>query len=125
MIDIDTQIKTALKAKDARALRAWRSVKAKIGLKLTEAGRESGKPLGEEEQQALVKKEIKERQESNEFLKPGDAKFEENAGIIAILEAHLPKALGAAETDALIDKAIAETGAAGPKDMGKVMAALK
>ena len=125
MIDIDTQIKTALKAKDALALMAWRSVKAKIVLKLTEAGRESGKPLGEEEQQALVKKEIKERQESNEFLKPGDAKFEENAGIIAILEAHLPKALGAAETDALIDKAIAETGAAGPKDMGKVMAALK
>ena len=125
MIDIESQIKTALKAKDAVALMAWRSVKAKVNLKLTEAGRASGKPLAEDEQQALVRKEIKERQESNEFLKPGQAAYEENARIIAILESHLPQALGAAETDALIAQVIAATGAAGPKDMGKVMAALK
>jgi hypothetical protein len=124
MIDIETQIKTALKGKDPTGLTAWRSVKAKVNLKLTEAGRD-GKPLAEDEQQALVRKEIKERQESNEFLKPGDAAYEENARIIAILEAHLPRTLGEAETEALVAKVIADTGAAGPKDMGKVMAALK
>ena len=125
MIDIDTLIKTAMKSKDALALNAWRSVKAKISLKLTEAGRESGKPLSAEEQAALVRKEIKERQEANEFLKPGQPKFEENKGIIAVLEAHLPKQMAGAEADALIDQAIASSGAAGPKDMGKVMAALR
>jgi uncharacterized protein YqeY len=125
MIDVESQIKAALKARDPAALTAWRSVKAKIGLKLTEAGRGSGKPLAEEEQLAILRKEIRERQESNEFLKPGDAKFDENRRIIAILEAHLPRPLGAAETDALIEKVLAETGAQGPRDMGKVMAALR
>jgi hypothetical protein len=100
-------------------------VKAKIGLKLTEAGRESGKPLTDEEQLQLVRKEIKERHEANEFLKAGDAKYEENKGIIATLEAHLPKQIGGAEADKLIDQVIASSGAAGPKDMGKVMAALR
>jgi uncharacterized protein YqeY len=125
MIDVESQIKAALKARDAAALTAWRSVKAKIHLKLTEAGRGAGKPLTEEEQVAILKKEIKERQESNEYLKPGEAKFEENARIIAILEARLPRPLGAAETDALIEQVLTETGAQGPKDMGKVMTALR
>ena len=96
-----------------------------MGWRLTEAGRESGKPLSDEEQAALMQKEIKERQEANEFLKPGQPKFEENKGIIAVLEAHLPKQMAGAEADALIDQAIASSGAAGPKDMGKVMAALR
>jgi uncharacterized protein YqeY len=125
MIDVDSLIKAALKSKDAVGLNAWRSVKAKISLKLTEAGREPGKPLTEEEQVQLVRREIKERQEANEFLKAGDPKFEENRGIIASLEAHLPRQITGAEADQLIDQAIASSGGAGPKDMGKVMAALR
>jgi len=125
MIDIDAHIKTAMKARDPVALTAYRSLKQKALLKLTEAGRPSGKALTEEEFAALAKREIKERAESNEFLKPGDTTYEENARIMTILESHLPKGLGAAELEALVQQAIAETGAAGPKDFGKVMGTLK
>jgi len=125
MIDIDAYLKNAMKAKDPVAVTAYRSLKSKVLLKLSEAGRPQGKDLTEDEFVALAKREIKERTESNEFLKPGHATYEENARIIAILESHLPKTLGAAEQEALIVKAIAEVGAAGPKDMGKVMGALK
>ncbi len=124
MIDLEAKVKEAMKAKDPVALNAYRSLKAKAMVKLNEAGH-GGKPLTEEEFAALVKREVRERQESNEFLKPGNATFEENARIVAILEALLPKTLGGAELEVLIQKAIADAGAQGPKDMGKVMAALK
>jgi uncharacterized protein len=125
MLDIDTAIKQALKGKDRPALVGYRAVKAKIGLKLTEAGRGQDKPLTEPELNALIAKEIKERQESNEFFKPERPEFQENARIIEVLSAHLPKALEGAALDAEIAKAIVESGAAGPRDMGKVMAALR
>ena len=125
MIDLDSLIMAALKAKDANALNAWRSVKAKVNLKVTEAGREAGKLLGEDEQLQLLRREIMERMEANEFLKAGQPKFEENRAIIAALEAHLPKQISGADADGIIDQAIAASGAAGPKDMGKVMAALR
>jgi hypothetical protein len=124
MIDLDAQLKTAMKAKDPVALNAYRSLKAKAMVKLNEAGH-GGKPLTEEEFAALVKREVRERQESNEFLKPGDTPYEENARIIALLEALLPKTVGGAELEALIQRVVAESGAQGPKDMGKVMAGLK
>jgi hypothetical protein len=125
MIDLDAQIKSAMKARDAVGLNAYRSLKAKVLLKLTEAGRAEGKGLADDEFAALVRKEVKERAESNEFLKPDQPKFQENAGIIAVLEQLLPKTLGGAELDALVRQAIAGSGAQGAKDMGKVMAALK
>ena len=125
MLDIDAHIRQSLKAKDPAALTAYRAVKAKINLKLTEAGRGHDKPLSEPELLALVQREIKERTESNEFLTPERADYRENARIIAVLSAHLPKALSGAELDAAVRKAIAEAGAAGPKDLGKVMAALR
>ena len=125
MLDIDAHIKQALKAKDSAALVAYRAVKAKINLKLTEAGRGADKPLSEPELLALIQKEIKERTESNEFLTPDRADYQENARIITVLSEHLPRALSTEEVDAAVKKAIADSGAAGPKDMGKVMAALR
>ena len=125
MLDIDTAIKTALKAKDAMALAAYRALKTKIMVKLTEAGRKGHKPLSEEELHALLRREIKECNESNEFLDPASEAYRTNAGIIAILDAHLPKLLSAAEADALIRQVIAQTCAAGPKDLGQVMKALR
>jgi hypothetical protein len=93
-------------------------------VKLNEAGH-GGKPLTEEEFAALVKREVRERQESNEFLKPGETPYQENARIIALLEALLPKTLGGADLEALIQQVVSESGAQGPKDIGKVMAGLK
>ena len=125
MLDIDAHLKKALKERDSAALTGYRAVKAKINLKLTEAGRGTDKPLTEPELLALMQREIKERVESNEFLTPERADFQENARIVAVLSAHLPRALSAEELDAAVRKAIADSGAAGPKDMGKAMAALR
>ncbi|HKI99314.1 MAG TPA: GatB/YqeY domain-containing protein [bacterium] len=125
MLDVDAAIRKALKEKDHPALVGYRALKAKVNIKLTEAGRGADKPLTEAELLALIQREVKERQESNEFLTPDRADYQENARIIEVLQAHLPKALSAEETEAAVRKAIADSGAAGPKDMGKVMAALR
>ncbi|MBI3992773.1 MAG: GatB/YqeY domain-containing protein [Candidatus Lambdaproteobacteria bacterium] len=125
MLDLDAAIKTALKSKDATALAAYRALKTKVMVKLTEAGREGHRPLSDEELHALLRKEIKERHESNEFLDPAGETYRTNAGIVAILDAHLPKLLSAEQADALIRQVIAATGAAGPRDLGNVMKALR
>lgn len=125
MLDVDAEIKKALKAKDHPALTGYRALKAKINIKLTEAGRGADKPLSEPELLALIQREIKERTESNEFLTSDRPDYQENARIIEVLSAHLPPALSPDELEAAVRKAIAEAGAQGPKDMGKVMAALR
>ena len=76
---------------------------------------------------ALLQKMIKQRQESVELYKKGDradlVKQEEEE--IAIISGYLPKQMSDAEMTAAIDAAIAETGAAGMKDMGKVIGVLR
>jgi len=125
MFDVDAAIKDSMRAKDAVALSGYRSVKAKVNLKLTEAGRKADKPLDEAEMTAILKREVKERLEANEYLKPETETYQENARIIQLLEQHLPKQLSEADTLAFIEKVLAETKPTGAKDMGRVMAALR
>ena len=125
MLDIDTEIKHALKSQNKVALAAYRALKTKVMVKLTEAGREAGKPLSEEELIACAKREIKERKESNEFLPPGDPKREENQSIADVLEKLLPAQLSPEDAEAALQKVIAEIQPTGPQDMGRVMGALK
>lgn len=124
MFDVDAAIKTAIKAKEKDALAGYRSLKTRIGTKLTEAGR-GEKPLTEDELEALIRREVKERRESNEYFKPGEGDHDKNTLIIEMLEVHLPKTLSPEETAAAVQKAIADSDAAGSRDMGKVMGALK
>ena len=123
--NVDEAIKKAMKEKNASALAAYRSLKTKILNKLTEAGRGQDKPLSDEELVALVKREVKERQEANEFLDASRPEHQENRQIIAVLETLLPAQMSAEAMEAAIRKVIADTGAAGPQDLGKVMGALK
>ncbi|MCZ6647000.1 MAG: GatB/YqeY domain-containing protein [SAR324 cluster bacterium] len=127
MIDLDAAIKKALLAKEQAVLTAYRALKTKAGMKLTEPGRDEKArgALSEEEQTALVRKEIKERQESNEYLDPSRPEYAVNTAIIAELEQHLPAAMSAEDTEAAIRQAISAVQPAGPKEMGKVMAALR
>ena len=125
MIDVDALIRQALKGKQRAVLLGYRSLKAKIGAKLTEAGRGTDTPLTENEQQALIAREIKERKESNEFLAPDAPAFAENTQIIEALQAHLPPQLDGEALEAAVRKVIADTGAENQRDMGKVMAALR
>jgi len=72
---------------------------------------------------ALIQKEIKNRREAVEEAKKASRPdlIEENEVEIKVLEVFLPKAMPAEELRALVQAAIAETGAAAPSDMGKVM----
>jgi uncharacterized protein YqeY len=76
---------------------------------------------------AVLEKMIKQGRDALEQFKSGgraDLVAKESAEI-ALFEQYLPARMGDAELDALIAEVIAATGAQGPKDMGKVMAALK
>jgi uncharacterized protein YqeY len=81
------------------------------------------RPYSDDEVAGLLAREVKTRRESVEAFRQGGredlASKEESE--IAILAAFLPEQLSDTEIAALVDEAIAATGAAGPRDMGKVM----
>ena len=86
-----------------------------------------GKSVGDEDILALMQKMVKSRQESLEIYER--AGREDLASIereeIAIINSYLPQPMDADAVKAAIAAAIAETGAASVKDMGKVIAALR
>ncbi len=119
---IPEDIKAAMKAKDTLALNALRALKSA----LTNAAIEKGgvtTVLEESEVLAVIRKQIKQRIDSCEqFEKAGRAELAvTEKAEIEILNRYLPAALGAEELDAIVARAIAETGATGKADMGKVM----
>ena len=124
---MNNALKEAMKAKNERAVSTLRMVNSTLKNADIEA-RGSGKPaLGEAEVLAILQKMIKQRQESVEMYKKGArpdlVKQEEEE--IAIISAYLPKQMSDSEMTAAIEAAIAETGAAGMKDMGKVIGVLR
>lgn len=74
----------------------------------------------------VIQKEIKNRRESLEEAKKANRPdlIESNEAEISVLQAFLPKAMPAEELRALVQAAIAETGASSPAEMGKVMKAV-
>jgi len=82
--------------------------------------------LDEAAEQAVLRRELKKRQESIEAFKAGgrdDLTIHEEMAA-GILEELLPKQLDEAELSALVERIIADTGATSARDMGKVMAAV-
>ena len=120
--DVNRAITDAMKAKDAQRLVALRMLKAAFMNREVERGR----PLDENEARQVVSALVKQRRDSIEqFTKGGrmDLAAKETAEI-AVLESYLPPAIDAAELETVVDSAIASTGAASAKDMGKVMKAV-
>jgi uncharacterized protein len=76
---------------------------------------------------SVLEKMIKQRKESVEQFKAGSRQdlADKEAAEIILLQGYMPTQLSAAELDALINDAVAATGAASIKDMGKVMAVIK
>src|SRR5918992_363460 len=111
-----------MKAKDQGRLSALRMLKAAIMNK----GVEKGRDLDDGEVLQVVASLVKQRRDSVEqFTKAGRTDLvEKESGEIKVLEEYLPPAAGPEEIDAAVAAAIAETGAASPKDMGKVMKAV-
>jgi uncharacterized protein len=125
--DINTALKTAMKAGDARRVSTLRLVNAAFKNADIEARGHGKGPLGEDEMLVLLQKMIKQRHESVELYdKGGRAELaQQERDEIAIISGYLPKQMSEDEVKAAITAAIADTGAAGMKDMGKVIAALK
>ena len=86
---------------------------------------DKGGPLDDLALMAVLQKEIKSRREAiQESQKANRPDLEEAAQAeIGVLEAYLPKPLSEAELQALVSQVVAEVGATGPADMGKVIKA--
>jgi uncharacterized protein len=121
-----TMMKEAMKAGDKRRLATVRMIQAALKDKDIEA-RGAGKTIGDEDILVMLQKMVKSRQESADiYAKAGRPELEQQEREeIAIISEFLPKQMSDDEVKAAIDAAVAETGAASMKDMGKVVAALK
>lgn len=119
---IGADIASAMKAKDAARLSALRMLKAAVMNK----GVEKGRDLDDGEVVQVVASLVKQRRDSiDQFAKAGRTDLvDKETAEIAVLEQYLPPAASADEIDAAVGAAIAETGAASPKDIGKVMKAV-
>jgi len=120
------ELKTAMKAGNKRRVDTIRLITAAVKDREIDA-RGQGKELTDGDILALLQKMVKSRQESMEIYdtngRPELAQLEREE--IAIIQEFLPKQMSEDEVKAAIAAAVAETGAASIKDMGKVVSALK
>jgi uncharacterized protein YqeY len=119
---IPEDIKIAMKAKDSTALNALRALKSALtNAAIEKAG--LGTELEEAEVLAVVRKQIKQRLDSCEqFENAGRSELAATEKAeIAILSRYLPAALTGDELSQVVEQAVADTGATGKSDMGKVM----
>jgi uncharacterized protein YqeY len=120
---IAEDLKAAMKAKDTDAVAALRSVKTALTMARTAEGATG--PLDEAGELKLLQKLAKQRRDSLEIYEQQgreDLAATERAEL-GVLERYLPQPLTDAELDEALRGVIAQVGAAGPGDMGKVMGA--
>ena len=119
---ISHDITEAMKARDAVRLSALRMAKAA----LMNGEVSKGRPLEEAEAQQVLASLIKQRRDSIEQFTSGGRQdlVDKETADLAVLERYAPPAATPAEVEQAVDAAIRETGAAGPKDMGRVMKAV-
>ena len=119
---LDQDLKTAMREKAQLRLDTIRMLKSAIKYREIELM----KPLDDAGIQGVIATEVKRRRDAVDQDKAGhrqDLADKEDAEIV-ILQGYLPQQLTADELRAKVDAAVAATGAAGMKDMGKVMKAL-
>jgi uncharacterized protein len=118
---VDRDLVAAMKAQDELKRSVLRMMKAALKNKQIELG----KALDDAQATVVLKTLVNQRHDSVEQFRKGgreDLAGKEEAEI-AILATYLPAAASEEEIDAAVEAAIAETAAAGPRDMGKVMKA--
>jgi uncharacterized protein len=125
--EINNAVKEAMKARDERKLSTLRMVNSTIKNADIEARGQGKPPLSDTDLLAVFQKMIKQRQEAVELYdRGGRAELAaQERQEIAVISAYLPKQMSDDEVKKAIAAIIAETGAAGMKDMGKVISALK
>lgn len=119
-LKISNDLKEAMKAKEEARLRTIRSIKAAI-MNLKTSG--ANVQIGEDEEIKLLQKMLKQRRDSlSIFEQQGRTELAQvEREEIDIIESYLPKQLSEAEIEAIVQEAIATSGASSIKDMGKVM----
>ncbi|MBW7922323.1 MAG: GatB/YqeY domain-containing protein [Rubellimicrobium sp.] len=125
---INAAVKEAMKAHESERLGTLRLINAAIKDRDIAARGEGGdSPVSDTVLVELLGKMVRQRQESARmFLEGGRAELaDKERAEIRVIEEYLPRQLDEAEIAAAIDAAIAETGAASIRDIGKVMAQLK
>jgi uncharacterized protein len=122
-----TEMKEPMKAGEKGRLGAIRLIQAALKDKDIEARGAGKEPLSDEEILALLQKMVKQRQESITMYEQGGRAelAQQERDEVTVISSYLPQQMDEAETKAAIEAAIAETGAASMKDMGKVVAALR
>jgi uncharacterized protein YqeY len=124
---INQDVKDAMKSGDKARLGTLRLLTAAIKDREIGVGGQAPVEVGDAEVIAILQKMVKQRRESiATYEKAGrnDLADQEKAEV-AVLEGYLPKQMDEAGVKAAVSALIAEFGAAGPKDMGRVMGALK
>lgn len=125
-MNIDVLIREAMRSQQTTILGVLRSLKTEFANVLSSKGR-AGKPLTQDEEYAIIRKQIAQRAESMKMFADGgrqekaDAEEREKA----ILEAFLPASLSVEEVDAIVTQAVSETGAVTKRDTGKAIARAK
>ena len=116
---IQQDVKEAMRARDKPRLGALRM----LGAALKNGEIEAGRPLEEQEEQTILRRQLKQREESAEaFRKAGrEDQAAAEAAEADVVRDYLPQPLSPEELDRVVDAAIQETGATGMRDMGKVM----
>jgi uncharacterized protein YqeY len=121
-------LKVSLKSQDKIAVSTLRLILAALKDRDI-AARSDGQatPIGEAEILKLLQKMVAQRRDSIVAYQKGNRQdlVDQEQAEILVIESFLPKAMDDAETEAAINAAIAEAGAASIKDMGKVMALLR
>src|SRR6187551_375332 len=118
---IDTDIKNAMLARNKEELEALRSIKSLILLAETEKGISA--EISSDVENKLLMKAAKQRKESADiFAQQGRKDLADKEQFqLEIINRYLPKQLSEGEIEAALKTIIAESGAKGPQDMGKVM----
>ena len=116
---IETAMRDSMRARDERRTQTLRMAMSAAHNRQIELG----KALTDEDYIDILGKQVKQRRESVEAFRSGgrEAMADNEEAEAAILTEFLPEPLSAAELESLVRAAIAETGAASPADLGKVM----
>jgi uncharacterized protein YqeY len=125
---ITERMKTALRAKDSRTLSTVRLIMAALKDRDIAARSDGSKPeIPDAEILRMLQGMVKQRRESIALYEKGNRPelARQEGDEIAVIESFLPQQMDGAAIEAAAQAAIAETGAAGIRDMGKVMAALR
>jgi uncharacterized protein len=120
---INNDLKQAMLKREKEKLEAIRAVKAAFMIAKTEKG--AGSELTDAEEIKILQKLVKQRKDSAAIYKDQNRNdlFDKEILEASVIEAYLPAQMNSEDVKKIVSKIITDTGAAGIKDMGKVMGA--